>query len=138
MNKSIEYKTNITVSFGDLDPMNIVWHGNYLRYLEYARGQFFNQLGYDYTQMQKDKIAYPIAKMELKFVAPAHFNQELEIKCILEEIEPAIIMKYIISDAKTKKILFKASSMQICINLETNTTTYNAPEKLTKIFRNKK
>lgn len=31
--------------------------------------------------------------MDLKFIAPASFNQELEVKCILEEIEPAIINK---------------------------------------------
>ena len=27
----------LTVQFYDLDPMNVVWHGNYLKYLESAR-----------------------------------------------------------------------------------------------------
>ena len=41
MNK-ISFETKLTVPFCDLDPLNIVWHGNYLKYLELARGEFFD------------------------------------------------------------------------------------------------
>ena len=130
--KKIEYSTKITVPFCDLDPMNVVWHGNYIKYLELARGKFFEHLGFGYIDMHNTGIAYPIAKMDLKFIAPASFNQELEVKCILEEIEPAIIIKYEIYDALTKEKLFKASSMQICVKPKTKETIYNAPERLVK------
>jgi acyl-CoA thioester hydrolase len=30
-------ETVITVNFYDLDPMNVVWHGNYPRFLEQGR-----------------------------------------------------------------------------------------------------
>ena len=54
------YKSNtkIKVSFCDLDPLNIVWHGNYVKYLEQARCDFFDKLNYNYTDMylcQTDK-----------------------------------------------------------------------------------
>ena len=120
--KKIEYSTKITVPFCDLDPMNVVWHGNYIKYLELARGKFFEHLGFGYIDMHNTGIAYPIAKMDLKFIAPASFNQELEVKCILEEIEPAIIIKYEIYDALTKgkadavlaASLFHYKELEIC------------------------
>ena len=31
----------IKIPFYDLDPMNIVWHGNYIKYLEQARCKLF-------------------------------------------------------------------------------------------------
>lgn len=126
--------THIKVSFCDLDPMNIVWHGNYLKYLELARSELFEYINYSYEQMHRDNIAYPIAKMDLKYISSAKLHDELNVKCILKEIEPAIIIKYEITNSKTKQKIFCASSMQICIDINTNETLYKAPEKLHSLF----
>ena len=52
------YKSNtkIKVSFCDLDPLNIVWHGNYLKYLELARGEMFESLGFGYEKMAETTV----------------------------------------------------------------------------------
>ncbi len=125
-------ETRITVQFYDLDPMNVVWHGNYIKYLETARCDLLNKLGYDYDDMRKDGIAYPIATMDLKFIKPCYFNQVLRIVTVLEEIEPCIIIKYTIFDDKSGEKLFKARSMQICINNTTKESIYSAPDNLKK------
>ena len=57
----------IKIPFHDLDPMNIVWHGNYIKYLEQARCEMFNEIGYTYYDMKNDNYAYPIAKMNTKY-----------------------------------------------------------------------
>ena len=38
----------IKVSFEDLDPMNVVWHGNYMHFMEQARCDMFDKLNYTY------------------------------------------------------------------------------------------
>ena len=58
----------LTVQFYDLDPMNVVWHGNYLKYLESARCDLLKKIGYDYDNMRADGVVYPIAKMDLKYI----------------------------------------------------------------------
>ncbi len=128
--KNITTKTQIKVAFYDLDPMNIVWHGNYVKYLEQARCEFFSKINYTYKDMYDDGIMYPIAKMDLKFIKSARFEDNLTVECILKELEPAIIIKYNIY-TKNEKIL-SANSMQICVNAKTGETLYNAPEKLLK------
>ena len=116
-----EAETYITVQFYDLDPMNVVWHGNYIKYLETARCDLLAKLGYDYESMKKDNIIYPVATMEMKYIKPCEFQQKLKIVSSLEEIEPCMIIKYTIFDAET---------MQICVNAITKESLYSAPEGL--------
>ena len=117
--------------------MNIVWHGNYLKFLELARGEMFEKLGFGYMTMHANNVMYPIAKMDLKYIAPAKLHDVLNVKCSLEELEPAIIIKYTITNAKTEEKLFKASSLQICITVDTGETLYTAPQKLKKCLEKK-
>lgn len=125
-----EAETFITVQFYDLDPMNVVWHGNYIKYLETARCDLLSKLGYDYDNMREDGIAYPVATMDLKFMKPCTFNQKLRIVSYVEEIEPCLIIKYTIFDAVSKEKLFKAKTMQICIDVRTKESLYSAPVRL--------
>ncbi|CCY25190.1 4-hydroxybenzoyl-CoA thioesterase domain protein [Brachyspira sp. CAG:484] len=127
---NFEAETFITVQFYDLDPMNVVWHGNYIKYLETARCDLLAKIGYDYNDMREDGIAYPVATMDLKFIKPCTFNQKLRVVSSVEEIEPCLIIKYMINDAETGEKLFKAKTMQICVDVHTKESVYSAPERL--------
>ena len=52
----------LKISFEDLDSMNVVWHGNYVRYMEQARCDLLEKMGYTYFDMKKEGYAYPVAK----------------------------------------------------------------------------
>ena len=131
-----EARTPIEVSFFDLDPMNIVWHGNYIKYLEIARCDMLDKLGYTYMDMRDDGFSYPVATMDLKFVKPATFAQKLEVVTQVVEIEPCLIMKYVIYDTVTREKLFSAKSMQICVDLKTGKSLYDAPKRLLEKVKN--
>ena len=128
--KNIITKTQIKVPFFDLDPMNVVWHGNYIKYMEIARCDLFRKLKYTYDDMKNDGIMYPIAKMDMKYIKSAKFDEDLIVECILKELEPAIIIKYNIYSNDEK--IFTSNTMQIGVNFNTGETLYQAPEKLIK------
>ena len=125
-------KLEIKIPFYDLDPMNIVWHGNYIKYLEEARCKLFSDLNYTYIDMKDDFYAYPIAKMEVKYIKPAFFEQDIIVKVDLLEIEPALIIKYEIFDKRTNDKIFKASTMQIAVDTRTLKSIYTPPKRLIK------
>lgn len=125
-----ESETYITVQFYDLDPMNVVWHGNYIKYMETARCELLAKIGYDYDDMRRDGVAYPVATMDLKFIKPCTFNQKLKVLTSVEEIEPCLIIKYLILDVESGEKLFKAKTMQICIDMMTKESLYSAPNCL--------
>lgn len=130
---SSEYE--LTVSFEDLDPMNIVWHGNYLRYLEKARCDLFSKLNYTYMDMKDDGIMYPAAKVKMKYIKPAFFGDVLRIETSIISIEPALDIKYKIYNKKTGEKIFEAETMQIAVDINTRESVFNAPERLIKILK---
>lgn len=127
--KKISTEMYMEVPFYDLDPMNVVWHGNYVKYLEASRCDMLSKIGYTYTDMMNEEIAYPLATMDLKFIKSARFSQKLKIVTTLIEYEPALIIRYEIFDAKSDELIFKAKSMQICIDAKTGESIYSAPVK---------
>ena len=43
--KKIKTEYNLKEEFFDFDPMNVVWHGNYLKYIEEARCDMLEKIG---------------------------------------------------------------------------------------------
>ena len=41
-------ETETHIEFFDLDPMEIVWHGRYVKYLEMVRGVLLDTIDYNY------------------------------------------------------------------------------------------
>lgn len=124
----------VKVPFEDLDPMNIVWHGNYMRYMEHARCQLLSELNYTYMDMKADGFAYPIAKMNVKYIKPAVFEDILCVKVDVISVEPSLDMKYVIYNKATNEKIFEASTMQIGININTGQTVYTPPKGLVEAF----
>ena len=134
--KKIETQYKTRVEFYDLDPMNVVWHGNYVKYLEAARCDFLEKIGCTYDDIKDAGYAYPVAKMEMKFVTPCVFMQNLVVKTQLESLEPSLNFKYTILDEKTGAKLFSAKTMQICVEIETRKTVYCVLKKKKKRVEN--
>ena len=66
-------------SIFDVDAMHIVWHGNYVKYLETARCAFLSAIGYDYNEMARQGYSWPIVQMNLKYIRPARFGQKIRV-----------------------------------------------------------
>lgn len=126
------------ISFEDLDPMYIVWHGNYMRYMEQARCDMLSKLKYSYTNMKNDGYAYPIAKMEVKYIKPAFFEDILTMKLEILSIEPALEIKYKIYNKKNGEKIFEAKTMQIAIDINSRESIYIAPKGLLKAIEDSK
>ena len=130
--KKIKTEYDLKVEFYDLDPMEVVWHGNYLKYIEAARCDMLEKIGYTYEDMKNDNTAYPVATMDLKYIKPAFFGQKLRVESTLESVEPALIISYIIKDSKTGEKILQERSMQIRIDSTTKKSLYTAHEKFLK------
>ena len=127
-----ESEYEVKVSFEDLDPMNIVWHGNYMRYMEQARCDMLEKLHYTYMDIKNDGYAYPVAKMKVKYIKPAQYRDILIVKTMVMSVEPAFDIKYVMYKKSTGEKIFEATTMQIALNINTLETVYQPPENLVK------
>ncbi|WP_105254606.1 acyl-CoA thioesterase [Pseudoalteromonas sp. T1lg75] len=128
----------IEIPFHDCDPMNIVWHGNYARYLEVARCELLRQFDYDYLQMRESGYAWPIVDMRIKYIDSALFTQRIRVEAYLKEYEQRLKIDYVIFDAATNKRLTKAYTVQVAVEQESGEMQYVSPpilmQKLAKVL----
>jgi acyl-CoA thioester hydrolase len=127
----------IQVAFYDLDPMQIVWHGNYLKYFEVARCALLETFDYGYVQMKESGYMWPIVDSRIKFINAATFDQKICCTATLMEYENRIKIDYKIVCLDSGKRLTKGYTTQVAVNLETKELQLVSPqilfEKLAKI-----
>jgi len=123
-------ETSQQVQFFDLDPMEIVWHGHYVKYLEVARCALLDRIGYNYVQMKASGYAWPIIDMHLRYVAPATFGQILTLRAEIVEWENRLKIDYLISDAATGRRLNKASTVQVAVEIASGEMCFVSPRIL--------
>ena len=70
----------------DIDYSGVVYHANYLKYLERARLTWFEELGFALEQQKNDGYLYTIKQVELTYIRPARMDDRLTIKTAVEII----------------------------------------------------
>jgi len=118
------------VQFFDLDPMEIVWHGNYVKYLEVVRCALFDSIAYNYVQMKASGYAWPVIDMQLRYVSPATFGQRLRLRAEIVEWESRLKIDYLITDASTGKRLNRASTTQVAVDIASGEMCFVSPPVL--------
>ena len=134
----MEKEIEIIVPFYDLDPMRVVWHGNYVKYMERSRCALLADCAMTYGDMEKHGFAFPVVTMRVKYVKPAEFGQKLIVKTIHVPDENFLIFKYEILDAETRGKLCVAETKQMAVDIKTRESCFQLPEPFLTIFGWKK
>ncbi len=71
---------SIRVRYAETDRMGYVYYGNYATYFEVARVEALRQLGVSYKSLEDRGILLPVADFSIKYILPAHYDDELIIK----------------------------------------------------------
>lgn len=114
--------------FFDTDPMGIMWHGNYVKYLEMARCKLLDEIGYNYIKMQDNGFTLPIVKMDLKYINPIYFNEYFIVEISVIECDITLKFKYTLL-SKDKLTIAKANTTQVAVTLNKE-TLYSIPDDL--------
>lgn len=126
----LSVETVIQAQFYDLDPMNVVWHGNYARFLELGRCDLLDRVGYNYRQMQASGFAFPIVEMRLKYVAPIRLREDFVVISTLAEYEYRLRVDYVIRDRAGGRVLTRARTTQVAVRLDTGELCLESPPEL--------
>lgn len=85
------HQHTITVRYGETDQMGFAHHANYLLYLEEARTALMAALGVPYGDLEARGIGLPVRKANLRYRAPARFEDVLVVSVWIERVGPASI-----------------------------------------------
>jgi acyl-CoA thioester hydrolase len=113
----LHHDTEVTVPFFDVDSINVVWHGHYVKYLEIARCALLDRVGYNYVQMKESGYVWPVIDLQLRYVQAASFGQILRVRADLIEWRNRLKIHYLVSDANSGERLTRASTVQVAVSL---------------------
>ena len=77
----------IRIYFEDTDSGGVVYHSNYLKFMERARTEWLSALGIDQRHLKQDKhIIFVVHRIDIQYKLPARFNDNLIVKSELKDI----------------------------------------------------
>lgn len=101
----IEHTCKVRVRYSETDQMGYVYYGNYAAFYEVARVEMLRSLGTSYREMEEAGIMMPVLELKCKYIKPAFYDEQLNIKVkITEKPKTRIIFHYEIFNDKQELI----------------------------------
>lgn len=82
--KSYTHKVN----FYETDKMGITHHSNYIRFMEEAREDFLEKVGYGYARMESEGLISPTVSVNVEYKKPTTFNDVINIEVSIKDVTP--------------------------------------------------
>lgn len=76
------------VKYYECDRMGITHHSNYIRFMEEARVDWMDQLGYGFDRMEAEGVVSPVVAVDCRYKHPSTFKDVVEIAVEVAETTP--------------------------------------------------
>lgn len=127
--KTCEQK--FSVPFHDLDPMKVMWHGNYFKYFDITRDALFSKLGVDLYQVYREtQYIFPIIRTSIKHVFPLRFRDEFICRAMLKKVDYKITVAFEIRMTEDNRVSAKGKSEQAAIKIPEMETMLRIPDEI--------
>ncbi len=126
------YEFKRRVPFHDLDPLQIVWHGNYLKYFDIARFGLFKQAGLDlYQYFLTRQLIFPVTRSSAKHIVPLRYDDEFVCRATVTEAVYKIAMSFEIRLAANGQICTRGKSEQVAVKMPEMEMQFEVPGDVT-------
>jgi acyl-CoA thioester hydrolase len=126
----LQAEIELLVPFFDVDMLEVVWHGHYVKYFEEARCALLDKLGHNYVQMRDTGYAWPVIDLQVRYIRGAQFRQRIIVRADLVEWENRLKINYLIMDAESGERMTRGSSVQVAVNIATREMQFASPKVL--------
>jgi len=126
------FETVHKVPFHDMDPMHVMWHGNYYKYFDATRFDLFKAAGIDlYEYSLSKRVSFPVSRSSIKHIAPLKFHDEFICKATVTEAEYKIGINFEIRLKGTDQVCARGKSEQVAVRVPEMTLLFRIPEDIT-------
>lgn len=108
----------IEVRYAETDQMGVVYHANYLVWCEIGRTKLMEDIGFKYSQMEKDGIMSPVINLQLSYKFPTKYGETVEVRTWVDSYNSVkVIYGYeIVNEAG--EICVTGTSEHVCVKKE--------------------
>lgn len=74
------------VKYYECDRMGITHHSNYVRFMEEARVDYLDQLGYGFDRIEAEGVVSPVVAIQCNYKHPTTFKDVIDIEVVISKI----------------------------------------------------
>jgi acyl-CoA thioester hydrolase len=107
------------VQYYETDMMGIAHHANYIRWMEEARIDFLDRMGFPYARMEAEGIVSPVRAVSCQYRRPCTFGDALNIAVAVDAFNGVVLtLRYDITNAASGELLCQARSEHVFLRRE--------------------
>jgi acyl-CoA thioester hydrolase len=104
------------IYYYDTDCGGVVYYGNYLKYLEEARSEYFEARGVFVKDLHAQGIGFVVARQEIDYKSPGVYDDTLDIRAWVNNISKASMeFEYEIKN-QTGRLVSKAKTVLVFVD----------------------
>ncbi len=130
-----KHRTSFRVRYAETDQMGVVYHANYLVWMEIGRVELVRSRGFNYKDMEEaEGIFLGVVEAECRYHFPARYDQEIVVETEVVSSNPRMVeFSYQILAADTEKLLARGSTKHLWLNR--NMRPSRLPDKYHDVIR---
>ena len=127
-NKSLSSTVELPVRFSEVDSMQVVWHGHYVKYMEEGREDFGRKFGLSYMTIKANGYMAPVVKLVCEYKKPLSYDDKVIIEThYLDSDAAKIRYQFKIFRASDKELVATGESVQVFLDMNFELILTNPP-----------
>lgn len=106
------------VQYYETDMMGVTHHANYIHWMEEARIDFMDQLGFPYCRMEAEDVLSPVKALRCSYLRPTTFGDEIRVLVSVLSFNGVVItLRYAMKNEEDETVC-EAESEHVFLNRE--------------------
>jgi acyl-CoA thioester hydrolase len=118
LSPTLTSKVEFPVRFSEVDSMQIVWHGHYIKYMEEGREDFGRKFGISYMQIKANGYMAPVVKVVCEYKKPLEYDDRVIVETRYIDSDAAkIVYAFRIFRASDGELVATGESVQVFLDM---------------------
>ncbi|MED4015227.1 acyl-CoA thioesterase [Sutcliffiella cohnii] len=109
----------IEVRYAETDQMGVVYHANYLVWMELGRTQIIKDLGFSYAAMEEDGVISPVIDIQVSYKKPLRYGEMATIKTWIDQYDGFRVVYGYEIFTPTGETALTGTSSHVCVKKDT-------------------
>jgi acyl-CoA thioester hydrolase len=113
------HRAILRVRYAETDQMGIVYHANYLVWMEIGRVELVRSRGWSYKELEAEGLYLAVVEASCKYVYPARYDEEIAVDTTIERSSSRLVeFGYKIRSLNSDKLLAEGVTRHVWLNRE--------------------
>lgn len=109
--------THLRVRYAETDAQAVVYHANYLVYMEVARSTLMRERGLPYSELEARGVTFLVARASLRYKAPARYDDPLVVRIRVSGVRGRLVsFEYRIEHEEDGRLLVTGETTHVCVD----------------------